>query len=240
MSRNIKLCKLLPAKNALKRKPDVIQASAVVSRNNETMWLAVNATNSQCRLLFSFHWQISPEPETVSPYFSPIQTRNKRKHIKIQTEETLTKKPISKIVAKAVIKQEAIDAIEAFASTSKPKEEIKLEKIDVKKEKVVVRAAETAVKREKVSSKKQKAKLEADEIKKEIIEAVPVNDEPLAEAKWQPKNWQQMIENIREMRKTRLAPVDTMGCHKCSDETASEKVIFSFPRFQFQCFTQKK
>lgn len=233
MSRNIKLCnKFLPAKNALKRKPDVIQASAVVSRTKKkskfsTMWLTVNATSTQwSNNLFLFHWQISPE--TVSPYFSPIQTRNKRKHIKIQTEETLAKKPISKIVAKAVIKQEAIDAIEAFASTSKPKEKIKLEKVGVKKEKVIAHAAETTVKREKVSPKKQKAKPEVDEIKKETIEAVPAKDEPLAEAKWEPKNWQQMIENIREMRKTRSAPVDTMGCHKCSDETASEKVIFSF------------
>lgn len=170
-------------------------------------------------MVFSFHSQISPE--TVSPYFSPIQTRNKRKHIKIQTEETLAKKPISKIVAKAVIKQEAIDAIEAFASTSKPKKEIKLEKVGVKKEKVAARVTETALKREKVTSKKLKAEPETDEI-------FAVKDEPLTEAKWEPKNWQQMIENIREMRKTRSAPVDTMGCHKCCDETASEKVIVSF------------
>lgn len=190
------------------------------------MWLAVNATNSKFRMVFPLYSQISPE--TVSPYFSPIQTRNKRKHIKIQTEETLAKKPISKIVAKAVIKQEAIDVIEAIASTSKPKKEIKLEKVGVKKEKVAARATETALKREKVAPKKLKAEPDADAIKKETSEAVPVKDEPLTQAKWEPKNWQQMIENIREMRKTRSAPVDTMGCHKCSDETAPEKVIVTF------------
>lgn len=41
---------------------------------------------------------------------------------------------------------------------------------------------------------------------------------------WQPKNWEQMLKNIQEMRKDRSAPVDTMGCHKCSDDNADEKV----------------
>lgn len=36
-----------------------------------------------------------------------------------------------------------------------------------------------------------------------------------------PKNFVQIIENIRTMRKTRPAVVDTMGCHCCHDETAS-------------------
>uniref|UniRef100_A0A182LW49 Endonuclease III homolog n=1 Tax=Anopheles culicifacies TaxID=139723 RepID=A0A182LW49_9DIPT len=39
------------------------------------------------------------------------------------------------------------------------------------------------------------------------------------ETKWEPKNWLQMMENIREMRKTNLAPVDTMGCDQFSQDT---------------------
>ena len=42
--------------------------------------------------------------------------------------------------------------------------------------------------------------------------------------KWEPKNWKSTLEYIKEMRKNNPAPVDTMGCDKCSDENASEKV----------------
>ncbi|XP_061391948.1 uncharacterized protein LOC133327406 [Musca vetustissima] len=41
--------------------------------------------------------------------------------------------------------------------------------------------------------------------------------------KWQPENWQKLLENIRIMRSKEKAPVDTMGCHKCADENADEK-----------------
>ncbi|XP_023170282.2 endonuclease III-like protein 1 [Drosophila hydei] len=36
-------------------------------------------------------------------------------------------------------------------------------------------------------------------------------------------NWLQHLENIRLMRNVKLAPVDTMGCHKCADASANEK-----------------
>lgn len=41
--------------------------------------------------------------------------------------------------------------------------------------------------------------------------------------KFEPKNYMQFIENIREMRKGNPAPVDTMGCAKCSDDDASDR-----------------
>lgn len=41
---------------------------------------------------------------------------------------------------------------------------------------------------------------------------------------WEPTNWQLMLENIRKMRANDKAPVDSMGCHKCADENADEKV----------------
>uniref|UniRef100_A0A1A9UNU7 Endonuclease III homolog n=1 Tax=Glossina austeni TaxID=7395 RepID=A0A1A9UNU7_GLOAU len=43
------------------------------------------------------------------------------------------------------------------------------------------------------------------------------------EVKWEPKNWREVLENIRLMRSKDNAPVDTMGCHKCADENADEK-----------------
>jgi endonuclease-3 len=45
-----------------------------------------------------------------------------------------------------------------------------------------------------------------------------------SKSKWEPKNWREVVSNIREMRKQRNAPVDTMGCDKCSDESAPPEV----------------
>ncbi|XP_011691749.1 PREDICTED: endonuclease III-like protein 1 [Wasmannia auropunctata] len=44
------------------------------------------------------------------------------------------------------------------------------------------------------------------------------------EKRWMPSNWETILENIREMRKHETAPVDTMGCHKCSDPNADPAV----------------
>uniref|UniRef100_A0A182NA81 Endonuclease III homolog n=1 Tax=Anopheles dirus TaxID=7168 RepID=A0A182NA81_9DIPT len=38
------------------------------------------------------------------------------------------------------------------------------------------------------------------------------------ETKWEPENWRQMMENIREMRRANLAPVDTMGCDQFAQD----------------------
>ncbi|XP_011313790.1 endonuclease III-like protein 1 [Fopius arisanus] len=46
--------------------------------------------------------------------------------------------------------------------------------------------------------------------------------------KWVPNNWQKTLDLIKEMRKDNTAPVDQMGCHKCSDKKASP------PVFRFQ------
>ncbi|XP_034248591.1 endonuclease III-like protein 1 isoform X2 [Thrips palmi] len=43
--------------------------------------------------------------------------------------------------------------------------------------------------------------------------------------KWEPDNWMQVLKNIREMRKSADAPVDTMGCDKCMDEEAKPEVL---------------
>ncbi|XP_062999163.1 endonuclease III-like protein 1 [Elgaria multicarinata webbii] len=43
--------------------------------------------------------------------------------------------------------------------------------------------------------------------------------------KWEPRNWEQQLANIREMRKTRDAPVDQMGAGKCFDGDAPPEVM---------------
>ncbi|KAL3274412.1 hypothetical protein HHI36_015804 [Cryptolaemus montrouzieri] len=39
-----------------------------------------------------------------------------------------------------------------------------------------------------------------------------------------PLRWEEVLNNLREMRKNFDAPVDTMGCDKCHDDTASPEV----------------
>ncbi|XP_030901281.2 endonuclease III-like protein 1 isoform X2 [Melopsittacus undulatus] len=38
--------------------------------------------------------------------------------------------------------------------------------------------------------------------------------------RWEPKDWRQQLERIREMRRSRDAPVDGMGVEKCYDSSA--------------------
>lgn len=48
----------------------------------------------------------------------------------------------------------------------------------------------------------------------------PVNASALASAKkikFVPKNYEEILKKIREMRQSNPAPVDTMGCEKCHD-----------------------
>ncbi|XP_041363106.1 endonuclease III-like protein 1 isoform X2 [Gigantopelta aegis] len=42
---------------------------------------------------------------------------------------------------------------------------------------------------------------------------------------WEPLNWRQQLKNIREMRRERDAPVDTMGCDVISDHTATPQTF---------------
>ncbi|GBP29228.1 hypothetical protein EVAR_20591_1 [Eumeta japonica] len=42
---------------------------------------------------------------------------------------------------------------------------------------------------------------------------------------WEPPNWQQFLLNLETMRANNDAPVDTMGCDKCMDESAPPEVI---------------
>ncbi|EFA08192.2 Endonuclease III-like protein 1 [Tribolium castaneum] len=40
-----------------------------------------------------------------------------------------------------------------------------------------------------------------------------------------PPDWEKTLTNIREMRKNYDAPVDSMGCHKCTEESATPEVF---------------
>lgn len=42
--------------------------------------------------------------------------------------------------------------------------------------------------------------------------------------RWEPRDWRQQLERIREMRRNRDAPVDEMGVEKCYDSSAPPQV----------------
>ncbi|KAG4065011.1 hypothetical protein HA402_004134 [Bradysia odoriphaga] len=95
---------------------------------------------------------------------------------------------------------------------------------DTKKSKSVIKAK---IEKETVDTDAVKTEVKS-EIKSELAVDVPKNDESESDGenkkpKWEPKNWRQTLENIKKMRKGQNAPVDTMGCHKCHDDTADEK-----------------
>lgn len=56
--------------------------------------------------------------------------------------------------------------------------------------------------------------------------AIAYEPEP-PEPKWEPENWRQQLERIREMRRARDAPVDEMGVEKCYDSSAPPQVTAS-------------
>ncbi|CAH8454779.1 unnamed protein product [Schistosoma haematobium] len=43
--------------------------------------------------------------------------------------------------------------------------------------------------------------------------------------KWEPPNWRAQLSNIRKMRESRDAPVDSMGCERLADETEHPKTF---------------
>ncbi|KAE8578991.1 hypothetical protein XENTR_v10023870 [Xenopus tropicalis] len=73
---------------------------------------------------------------------------------------------------------------------------------------------------EKPSSPKERSK------RRVSVEYEQAASETVAKRpKWQPKNWAQHLENIRQMRSRRDAPVDQMGAEKCYDQNAAPEVM---------------
>ncbi|KYM95538.1 PREDICTED: endonuclease III-like protein 1 [Cyphomyrmex costatus] len=80
---------------------------------------------------------------------------------------------------------------------------------------------ESPGKSEDVSTNIKDIKTEKYEIKNENVEQLADPKYVKNEKQWMPSNWEIILENIKEMRKSETAPVDTMGCHKCTDPDAS-------------------
>jgi endonuclease III len=139
--------------------------------------------------------------QSQSPYFSPKKTRN---YIKLENDKTKDEKPNLKNLQVAVKQRSK-----------------KLVKVENDPMPGTSQSANADLIKDLAADQKFNIKTELglDQIKQELeiddIEAIP---------KFVPLNWQQTFENIRQMRASVAAPVDTMGCDKCSDNDYDEKV----------------
>lgn len=61
--------------------------------------------------------------------------------------------------------------------------------------------------------------------KRRIAVEYEAADDTDKKLKWEPKNWRKQLENIRQMRSSRDAPVDEMGAEKCFDQKAEPQVM---------------
>ncbi|XP_037955180.1 endonuclease III-like protein 1 [Teleopsis dalmanni] len=133
---------------------------------------------------------------TKSLYFSPLQTRRQRQNN--QTKKTQPK--------------EETNLEPKVKSKSKTNNEIKsAQKVETK-----LVTQKSKPKTELKSESKMKSNIE------QGLENVSKVRETVKLA-WEPDNWELCLDNIRKMRNVASAPVDTMGCHKCSDDDADEK-----------------
>lgn len=137
----------------------------------------------------------------VSPYFSPIRTRNR---IKIEYEDNKNDlKPKVSVCSGSSVKND--------------KYKIKLEYIEPQ--------TETEIKGTNSAIPKVAIKSEDKEVQNIRNSHSEPDCSPIKKLIWVPVNWEETLENIRKMRREQSAPVDTMGCHKCSDDGADEKVL---------------
>lgn len=192
---------------------------------------------------------ISGQSANESPYFSPVahRTRNNRNDAQKETKSSSTGIKLLCGETKPTAISESIKKVEKNLTTTSQKsiarKHIKVE-YDENKEpidasmqftlpvKIKEEVIEEPTEDEKPmkQTKKRKSNDKKTDVKSENIGIKSENDVDNSESttvekqsKWEPQNWRQLLANIREMRKERNAPVDTMGCDKCYDEFCDEK-----------------
>ncbi|KAM9125824.1 endonuclease III-like protein 1 [Pangshura tecta] len=84
------------------------------------------------------------------------------------------------------------------------------------------RAHSTTTVPSKSSRKGKKVNVLYDSLEEGMAEKEETDSKRL---KWEPGNWRQQLENIREMRRNKDAPVDQMGAEKCFDSSAPPEVM---------------
>ncbi|XP_062559748.1 endonuclease III-like protein 1 [Armigeres subalbatus] len=169
--------------------------------------------------------------ESKSPYFSPKKTRNfvKQKHTGLK--ETLQKKSAADGIkgetpsfVKSCVPEIKIGAIPKAPEHAEPKrrqrkKQIKVQSSPDRSSEVYYPEQRTPV---KVDPSETVVSSSANENPFVVIktekESSAETDSAVKQTKWEPDNWRQTLENIRQMRQMMQAPVDTMGCDQFKDD----------------------
>lgn len=135
------------------------------------------------------------------------------KNSEIKIEDLQQNETVKKDRAPVKIKYEEMKDVTDSKNT-----EIKVQDLQNK----TVKKKRTPVKIE-YEEMKNATESKPNEVKVEDLQDGTVKNETV-EDKWMPLNWETILENVKEMRKHKTAPVDEMGCHKCIDPNATAKV----------------
>lgn len=177
---------------------------------------------------------------TESPFFSPVasRTRNSKKDAKNDAKATFSGAKLLSENTTPTAPSESIGKIAKKLATQKStsRKHVKVEYDEnqmpveapnhkpigstMKNESNEDEKATKQAKKRKSTDKKTEVNMQNTKLQAETSEASTSVEK---QAKWEPSNWRQLLANIREMRKERNAPVDTMGCDKCYDEHSDEK-----------------
>ena len=135
--------------------------------------------------------------------------QRKRPHVVVQYEEEEKEEEEEKTGMKLVEKAGKNRKERKVVGKSKKK----ISSTDKDKPTTSVAHLETAKREGKSSSKNEKSGGGEDILKSDG-------------GKWEPHKWRETLDHIREMRKDKDAPVDSMGAEKICDKEASPKVRF--------------
>lgn len=174
-----------------------------------------------------------PQSTTESPYFSPVagRTRNKRDNdaklsvsgIKLKSTET---KPTSASEAVSKIEKKLATEPKKSAARKHVKVEYDENEKPINKKEVKYEPTEDQEQPPPKEAKKRTSKESNIKTEPKFKTDPGTSDDSASsekQIKWEPNNWREQLANIREMRKERNAPVDTMGCDKCYDQYSDEK-----------------
>lgn len=182
---------------------------------------------------------VAHQPATQSPYFSPVagRTRNKRNNAENDSKFPAGGVKLKSTDTKPTSASESVSKIEKKLSTGSKKatarKHVKVEydeneesftiKKELKEEPIEDQQPSRGAKKRLSAGKSEGEIKHEPNIKTEVGASADDGASPEKQVKWEPKNWQELLANIREMRKERNAPVDTMGCEKCPDQYSDEK-----------------
>lgn len=193
MAKNVKKLTLA---NKLAKRGDLIKPTEIKSRPNR----ADNVRDIEVLVGVS----AGAAGSSSSVFFSPVQTRKQR---------LLNGEAVKKTNIKMEPLSPARVAPKKFRKDDRMVTRVQMGSATVVICKVVPDAVDSPVRVDKIK----------EEVEPQIKQEAPEDSPSFSEVQAPHPLWFNHLENIRIMRNSRTAPVDTMGCHRCADLKADSK-----------------